>query len=291
MMLYFRMLKAVSVSMFFWMAIFPVLAMLRTAAAAELVIVPLSAGQHIDAGSVVVTNTETILTVTYQTTGGWGITETHLDVATSYNGLHTNKSGNPQPGKFTYKTEHPAPVSEVTFTIDASAWGEGTPLYIAAHAVVVSDVGSETAWAGDLDFPGANWATYFIYEIQAAVQRGVVQFSQPDFPVKESSRDTRVTVIVKRVGGSAGNLAVHYRTIDGSAIGNPLPRLGDYVSKSGTLTFNDGDAADKSVDIVISADPIDTDLFETFFVELNTDDGCCLGDPSTASVTIEDFRN
>jgi hypothetical protein len=91
--------------------------------------------------------------------------------------------------------------------------------------------------------------------------------------------------------GSAGDLAVHYRTIDGTAIGNPLPRLGDYVSKSGTLTFADGDTADKSFDVVISADPVDTDLFETFFVELSTDDGCCLGDPATATVIIQDLRN
>jgi len=286
-----RMLKTASGSMYFYTTIFLVLAMLCTAAAAEPRIVPLIAGQHIDAGSVSVSNTETTLTVTYQATGGWAITETHLDVATSYNGLYTNKAGNPQPGKFRYKTEHPAPVSEVTFTIDATAWAEGALLYIAAHAVVVSETDEETAWAGDLDFPGANWATYFTYTIQAVAQAGVVQFSQPEFPVEESSRDTRVTLIVKRVGGSAGSLAVHYRTLDGTAIGNPVPRLGDYVSKSGTLTFGDGDDADKSFDVVISTDPIDTDLFENFFVELTTDDGCCLGDPSTTTVIIEDFRN
>ena len=263
----------------------------HAAGAAEPQIVPLIAGQHIDVGSVSVNNTESNLIVTYQTTGDWVITETHLDVATSYNGLSTTKKGNPRPGKFRYKTDHPVPVNTVTYTIDATQWAEGTPLYIAAHAVVVSPAGDETAWAGGLDFPGANWATYFMYEIQAVAQTGAVHFSQSDYPVKESSRDTRVTITVKRTGGSSGNVNVHYRTIDGTAIGSPVPRQGDYVSASGTLTFTDGDSADKSFVIGISADPVEMDQFETFFVELTTDDNCCLGDPSTAAIIIEDFRN
>lgn len=253
--------------------------------------IPLIAGQHISVGTVTVDSTPSHLSVSYQTTGGWVITETHLDVAVSYSGLNTTKKGNPIPGKFRYKTTHPTPVNTVTYNIDASQWVEGTSLYLAAHAVVISPGGSETAWADGLDFPGANWATYFVYEIPAQAQTGSVHFSQANYPVQESSRDTSVIVAVKRTGGSSGNLNVHYRTIDGTAVGSPVPRQGDYLSTSGTLTFADGDSMDKTFAIRIFADPVDMDQFETFSVELTSDDNCCLGDPASATITIEDFRN
>ncbi len=141
----------------------------------------LMAGQHIDAGTVTASSDGQFLTVTYQTSGGWVITETHLAVATSPADI-PQKNGNPIPGKFPYKAEHSPPVTEYTLLIDLEDIGWPPPpgdpgdpammLCVAAHAVVVQldadgeVVEEETAWAAGEDFPGKNWATYFFVEEQ-----------------------------------------------------------------------------------------------------------------------------
>ena len=114
----------------------------------------LMAGQTIPAGSVVVENDGQNLYVTYRTDGNWLITETHLAVATRPEDLPQTSKGNAIPGQFAYQTSHDPGVTEVTHTIDVTAWPPGTPLYIAAHSVVVSAAGSETAWGEGQAFPG-----------------------------------------------------------------------------------------------------------------------------------------
>ena len=118
----------------------------------EPVVVNLIAGQHINVGTVTVTNTETEILVTYQTNGDWAIDETHLDVELGYSGLNTTKKGNPVPGQFSYHTSHSNPVTQVSFTIENFGWTVGNELYIAAHAVVTSSQGTETAWGEGLDY-------------------------------------------------------------------------------------------------------------------------------------------
>ncbi len=127
--------------------------------------VTLYGGQVIEVGTVTIRNDETFLYVTYSTTGGWGLTETHLSVATSLDDIPQTKSGNPIPGKFQYKTEYDPTITEFTYVIDSGAWDDGIELSIAAHAVVELD-GYETAWGDGPDFPGRNWATYFTYIVQ-----------------------------------------------------------------------------------------------------------------------------
>jgi len=103
----------------------------------------LIAGQHIDAGDVKVWNDGTNLYVQYVTTGGWVLTETHLHVATSMEGIPQN-NGNPPPGQFDYASEYD-PSEGVTepdpYVIPLADLGVADPcdptmLYIAAHAVV-----------------------------------------------------------------------------------------------------------------------------------------------------------
>ena len=129
-----------------------------------------------DVGNVCVCSWDDTLRVKYDTTGtGWCLTETHLHVATSLEGIPQTKKGNPIPGKFTYKDEYDPCVTE--YTNDIGLGGYTGTVYIAFHAVVCKEICGkcvcETAWAGidtdcdnlatDYDFPGKNWATYLIY--------------------------------------------------------------------------------------------------------------------------------
>lgn len=100
-------------------------------------IVTLYAGQTIDVGTVAVTNDDTNLYVTYNTTGGWYIAETHLAVASSLDSIPQTGSGNPIPGQFPYKGTHEGNTEEVTYAIDRQLYPDGMMLYIAVHAVVV----------------------------------------------------------------------------------------------------------------------------------------------------------
>jgi len=130
--------------------------------------VTLIAGQNFYAGTVTVTSDGSHVCVTYQTIGGWQITETHLAIASSLAGIPQTKTGNPQPGKFPYSASHTPAVTTFTYCVPYVVSGNQA-VYIATHAVVqqVNDTGGvvqrQTAWSGPNGFPGKNWATYFVY--------------------------------------------------------------------------------------------------------------------------------
>jgi len=255
----------------------------------EPLVVPLIAGQHINVGSVTVTNTETEILVTYQTTGDWLIKETHLDVELSYNDLNTTKKDNPIPGQFTYKTTHTNPVVEVSFTIENFGWEVESQLYIAAHAVVTSSQGTETAWGDGFDFPGRNWATYFNYTVQAEQLEspGTLQFSDAVYKISEPGRFIRrvdVVVTVTRTDGAAGTISAKYTVAAGTATKNS-----DYIveNDSGTLTFREGETEQSFVVTILDDSRVENTVeFET--IELILDADCCLGELSTAQIRIED---
>jgi hypothetical protein len=149
----------------------------------------LFAGQTIDAGTVTVSNDSANLYVTYSTTNGWRLTETHLAIATSLAGIPQTKSGNPKVGNFPYqRTYSPAVTSDVyVFSLDQLAVSLGldrftcgvSSLVIAAHAVVVQLGGNggvssrETGWGSGPGFPGGSWATYFESTIQCCAPAGI----------------------------------------------------------------------------------------------------------------------
>jgi hypothetical protein len=128
--------------------------------------VNLLAGQTINIGNVTVGNDENFLYVTYQATGAWYFTELHLFVG-DCNNKPVNKSGNPVPGLFPYKTSFSAPYSQsYTFIIPLSSLPEC--YCIAAHAATIKKnsaggvAQSETAWGEGIRFvPKGNWAMYF----------------------------------------------------------------------------------------------------------------------------------
>lgn len=121
------------------------------------------------AGDVHVWCSGELIYVQYSTDSGWTISETHLAVATSLDGIPQNKKGNPKIGHFPFKGDHPEGTEIVTYVFDIYDYFpvgglSGKTLFIAAHAVVSHpDFGEETAWADTWgqSFPGNSWALYF----------------------------------------------------------------------------------------------------------------------------------
>jgi len=139
----------------------------------------LYAGQTINAGSVVYDDVDTnddltddALRVTFQTTAGWELTEIHFFVGTSFTGIPTNKSGNPQPGLFPYKSGALSGQTSYTFTIPFSEIGFSCPspttedFFVAAHAglrkpSITGGYQTESGWGDGLRLvQRGSWAMY-----------------------------------------------------------------------------------------------------------------------------------
>jgi len=126
------------------------------------------AGQTIDAGTLVVSNDETNLYVTYNTTGTFGTL--HLWVGTDLTLLPSTQSGpnagTPIPGQFPYSVDATG-LTTYTFTIPL----ENVPfytecestIYVVAHAEVNINNGQETAFGGNIAGEGNRWYFYAAY--------------------------------------------------------------------------------------------------------------------------------
>ena len=111
---------------------------------------------------------EDILKIRYSTDSGWTLSETHLAIATSLDGIPQTKKGNPKIGKFPFSMDHPEGTETYTYNIDIGDYFpggiSGVTLFFAAHAVVTHpELGEETAWADTWGqyFPGSSIALYF----------------------------------------------------------------------------------------------------------------------------------
>jgi hypothetical protein len=243
----------------------------------------LIAGQNIPVGTVAVENDGQYLYVTYQTEGDWLITETHLDVATRPEDLKQTPKGNPIAGRFAYKSEHQPGVTTVTHTIDLAAWPPGTQLYLAAHSVVVSAFGSETAWGEGMDFPGNNWAMYFPYQVQSCepppVEAGTIDMLPSSVEVDEFG--VSVILHLVRSNGSVGQATV---VLDPQDISATLGE--DYVLDTSPVTFADGET-EKSVEIFI-LDDTNPEGDERFQVRISNVTGAAIGESAASTCVIID---
>jgi len=115
----------------------------------------------------------------------------------------------------------------------------------------------------------------------------VLQFSAADYNVNEG--DGSATITVTRTGNGA--ISANYATTDGTATaGN------DYIQTTGTLSWADGDSADKTITIAIIDDG-DSEGTETFTITLtspisgeNLDNATVtITDDDTTLVTLNDF--
>ncbi len=132
--------------------------------------VSLLAGQTINSGSVTVTNDANYIYVTYTTTNGWFLTQTHLYVG-ECSLIPVNNPGNPMPGQFPYKTTHTGGTTTYTYQVPIATIGLGNCGCIAAHAVVVKlnasgqVVEQQTGWGNGthINLNGGNWGMKFDY--------------------------------------------------------------------------------------------------------------------------------
>ena len=131
-------------------------------------VVTLFAGQTIDAGNVTVTNDANFIYVTYNTTNGFVLTQTHLYVGDCAL-IPVNKPGNPIPGQFPYTSSH-SNVTTYTYQVPISVIPIGTCACIAAHAVVNQFnatggiVNQQTGWGnGTVINPDGQWGMKFTY--------------------------------------------------------------------------------------------------------------------------------
>jgi hypothetical protein len=91
-----------------------------------------------------------------------------------------------------------------------------------------------------------------------------------------------VAVKVQRSGGSTGIVSVNYATTNRTAMAGV-----DYSAKSGTLTWADGDTADKTITITM-LNPATIGPSKTFTVSLSTPVLGALAAPSSASVSVDE---
>ena len=133
----------------------------------EIFTTTLLAGQHINVGTLTISNDKENLYVTYTVSGNWWLSETHLYVGSKDN-LPLNGGGNPKIGHFPYHGDHEL-VKTYPFTIPLDQLDEC--FVISAHAVVIKKengevTASETAFGEGKEenvFPGNRWGWYIDY--------------------------------------------------------------------------------------------------------------------------------
>lgn len=125
---------------------------------------------------------------------------------------------------------------------------------------------------------GPQWSTDSPFSSSGP---GTLQFQSSAASVSENAGSAVLTVT--RTGGSDGAVSVNYATANGTALAGS-----DYTSSTGTLQWNAGDAAPKTLSVPISQDT-EVEGDETFSVTLSAPTGgATVGSPATATVTILD---
>jgi YD repeat-containing protein len=111
---------------------------------------------------------------------------------------------------------------------------------------------------------------------------GSVQLSSATFSGGEAPGTQNITISASRTGGSDGAGSVPYSVTGVTA----TPGV-DYTASNGTLSWANGDAANKSFTITVIDDAV-FESNETLTVSLGTPTWVSLGVPNTATVTIAD---
>ena len=110
---------------------------------------------------------------------------------------------------------------------------------------------------------------------------GAIRFTSATASVGEGAAD--VTLTAERVNGSNGAVSASFATADGSATSGS-----DYQTTNGTLSWGNGDSANKSISVPIVGDTIE-EVTESFTATLSAPTGgASIGNTPTATVTITD---
>ena len=109
---------------------------------------------------------------------------------------------------------------------------------------------------------------------------GVLSLANSKYTVSQTIGS--VSIVVQRLQGSSGEVAVRYATANGTATAGT-----HYTARSGTLTWSAGDATPKTVSIPISATAALSGT-KSFSVALSgASGGATISSPSSATVTID----
>jgi hypothetical protein len=117
------------------------------------------AGQHYDAGDILVQNCTSYVLVKIVTEDGWTMSESHVAIANTCAELPRNPKGALVPGQFPYSATHDPAVTEYTYYIPIGDWEPGDTVAIAVHVVVANGYQQETGW-------GDTWKGCFRYVIK-----------------------------------------------------------------------------------------------------------------------------
>jgi predicted CxxxxCH...CXXCH cytochrome family protein len=179
--------------------------------------------------------------------------------------------------------------SDFTTTNGTLSWSDGDT----ASKTFDIPITNDTAVEGNEDFTvtlssptgGASLgapssATITIVDNDVA-SAGTIALSASAYSIGEAG--PTVTITATRTGGSSGAVGVTYATSDGTALAGS-----DYTATSNTLSWADGDTANKTFTVSIIDDAV-ADPNEVFTVALSSPtNGASLGSPSSANVTIID---
>jgi plastocyanin len=108
---------------------------------------------------------------------------------------------------------------------------------------------------------------------------GKLGFAPTNYEVTEGAG--AVTVIVERAGGSDGVATVNFATAPGSAKGGK-----DFIARTGTLKWENGDQDPKTIDVAIKNDSV-KEPDKSFSIRLSKATGAAM-EVTTATVTIHD---
>ncbi len=173
--------------------------------------------------------------------------------------------------------------SDYTSVSGTLSWPDGDNTDRTFTVPILEDSDAEPAETINLSLSAAAGAPLgaiasAVLTINASDNPGTVNFSSPDYAVDEAAGT--VTITVRRTGGSTGPASVDFATADGTAIAGD-----DYTAAGGTLTWADGDAADKTFTVpVLDDDASEPD--ETIQLLLSNAIGASLGGTGSAVLTI-----
>ncbi len=124
-----------------------------------------------------------------------------------------------------------------------------------------------------------NSGLYLLADRTLDVVQGSLSFTSTSFAVTEG---LQASLTVQRAGGSTGAVSVEYQVIPATATTD------DYALASGTLSWNAGNFADRTIDISAVNDGVNEGLERVLVRLVNPTGGATVGNNATASLYIGD---
>jgi hypothetical protein len=154
-------------------------------------------------GTVRVANNDLAIYVTYETVDGWTMEQTALSVSAGVGGIPANSGGNPVPGRFPHRQNHPDGTVAYTYLVPLGDLEPGEAAVIAAYASVRRDSGTEGAWGeGEPIGSGGSWAMYFPAALGVCATEsigevgGTVSFQNVALSIPPEALSTNVPITV-----------------------------------------------------------------------------------------------